>query len=181
MNFKFNTTSTFLFPLIDNRYSLWSKYLNNCFLGTKEEGFIPLKIIVVFKFNGNKEYADLIKSYQSISSFEKMEHLDKYDILYFNIPDSLIKEYELFLMGKYSLFSKESKDRILKNTETNILHWIFNKHPLYKKRLEDFLDCVIDDSNELHSVVDVDKEVLDISLLSDTSNTINKSLVDFWK
>lgn len=114
--------------------------------------------------------------------------IDDYDyeggfvVLVYMIPKPFIQEMDKFLNGKYSQFSPELKElypKVVRITDKNGLRkdemalvWrIFKKDKFLKKYWEDLLNTVFDDDMEVWSVLDLERETLNIKQLSPELNT----------
>jgi len=120
----YNKTSLFIIPLIFKNKTLASYieynsgnigylmngYLDCNFIEHKAENsiFILLKFSKSSRFKAQEEY--LIKH----ECFVRTIDINNRYVLYeFIIPDNFIEDYKLLLDGKYSLISKQAKERII--------------------------------------------------------------------
>lgn len=102
---KLNKCCTFVLPMCEVNYKTFPDNFINCYL--KDD-----QVVVVFDIpkkddNKFKLFLDYIKLNKNYDMYE--EDIDEIT-LYFNIPDRNKKNYEMFLQGKYSKFSKEFQE-----------------------------------------------------------------------
>jgi hypothetical protein len=107
---------------------------------------------------------------------EDYDYAGGYVVVVYRFPEEYKTEYNLFLEGKYSKFSKKYKAlspdiiRVIKNgveEDTYSIHYhVFNKSEYMKKYWEDQLGTSLDPEMEMWSIPDIKgKETLDINNL----------------
>lgn len=174
-----NCTTIFLLPSIGHTrqkllpYGFLSAYLDDINHSVHYENavyilFKPEKMDEFHKFL-SKEY---LKSPLIIQDYD---YKGGYIVVIYSINDRFLPDYQLFLEGKYSQFSKEymklfpSKIAVDKKNGTkevvySLQHRLFNRTKDMKALWEQRIGQAIPENMELWSVPDMSKEVLDISL-----------------
>jgi len=79
----------------------------------------------------------------------------------FDVPTDYIKDYELFIEGKYSKFSPNYKSRILEFHGFSIhgqMAQILFQDENRRLRLQEELDAKIEPGSELLSIIDIKEE-----------------------
>jgi len=105
--------SLFILPMFKGSKSkyFYNELLLNCFLG------IPGKervIALLYRFSGQRSFMELEKSFKAMPNFIDTHDPDGFTVLYvFDVPEKHMRNYELFLKGKYSQMSTAYKHRIL--------------------------------------------------------------------
>lgn len=119
-------------------------------------------------------YLDREEQFKKFSNWVDYYSLDEDSTLtvhVFKIPKVFENDYDLFIKGKYSQMSERIKD-IYSNRR---ILGIVNKEDWVHAKLEREYDIKIPDSQEYHSVIDLEKEVLrpegiEINLTNDFTN-----------
>ena len=176
--FKFNCSTLFLlYPLGLSIKSLKEFGFINCFLSDKDrETACPFPILLLFK------PADMEVMQMFIEEeYRRTDHLiEEYDydggyvVLVYKFPVKWKEDYQKFLDGKYSKFSRELKStypKIVQITDTygrrrdelGSQFRIINKTADWKEQMEKDLNIVVEDDLEYWSKPDIEgREVLDI-------------------
>lgn len=171
---KINRSKTYLFPLFESEVSIpYHKYVTNTYLRVcGENPYNDIERLFVLEVMDDIDEELLIPS--------KLENWEKYFIdhfkddetrniyMLFKFPSKYKEEYDLFLKGKYSKFSKESKKLIVRKSNyyynrpevtKSIIDVIF-KSQERKDFLEKELGVKLDDDMELSSKPEIVCETL---------------------
>jgi len=112
---KVTNTANFVMPFLGgNRLSFrWGMEFTNAFIsleGCDHDGMIHL----LYRFNGDRAYADFEESLKLREDFVSADDTDKYHVLYtFKLPKESAEDVELIMNGKYSRVSEKHKAKIL--------------------------------------------------------------------
>ena len=141
----------------------YDQLLVNCFIGTKEEG--EGSIDLLYKVSKDPLFSKFIDAVKQFKNFNKELKISK-NLIYlkFNIPKTFKKDYTKFIEGKYSKFSSEYKDAILKFHDTDIesqIAQILYKGKTRRNQLENSLGMTLDPDAELFSIINKDLELFD--------------------
>jgi len=185
MKKKVNRSCTYLMPLVFNYFKISSAYrsvISNTYvedsIGKYENCFF-----IRYNIKEQRDTEALVKLESVLTSVE--EFIDIFniegDLVYvMRMPNMYIDEYNFYKQGKYSLFSKESKEIIIKFWEKyysnnlnakdfliKVQQVLFKKKALREKlerELSGFLSKIKIDSNaELGEMYDSDFETIHIS------------------
>lgn len=167
---KLTKTSQFLMPLLylknifESRTSmLWDTNFINCYTGTREEGYMK-HLYVVYRFSGSTQYTTFESKLLKHPLFNRRIDVDKYNVMYvFNIEKEHLWEYYCFKSGKYSKFTEDYKQKILKfsinpavtpsaSIANTTLYGVLYKTETRRKVLEEMVDCKLLDHEELASI-----------------------------
>lgn len=190
---KLTKTSIYLTPLLyqrnvfENRTSmLWETNFINCYTGTREEGYLK-HLYMVYRFSGDTRYTTFESKLIKHPLFNRRIDLDKYHVMYvFDIKDDDLFEYYCFISGKYSKFTEEYKQKILKFTinpaivapasipNTNI-YGILYRTKARKKVLEELIDSKVPTDNELESIPYEDQEIYNGDIEIQENSSFNSS------
>lgn len=153
---KWNKSVYFILPMIDINSNY--RHLINSYLGDSKyptDNFN--KILVELKYKDNT----ILNNIHLENNYETE---DGTYIYVFNIPEKYNEDYQLFLKGKYSLFSEKYKKKILsfvikKPIQTSYVYKILYKTSDLKFELEESIGQELPDDAELCSIADWDKEI----------------------
>lgn len=176
---KKNCSTIFLLPGIGHtrknliQYGFLGAYLDDIHHDVHHDN----SLYVLFKPENIAAFSDFVeKEYKNNSLLmEDYDYRGGYVVLVYHFAEKYINEYELFMQGKYSKFSKEYISlfpvEILVyhpkygNTScTSLQHHVFTRSAEIKGYWERKIGQKIPDDMELWSAPDMDKEVLDISV-----------------
>lgn len=170
-----NISTIFLLPSLKfdevTRAKFYPMGFENTYLFSDVYTYPFKHLFVVFKFKDYMEETQkFIAALQRNPNFVETQELTGGRTLFvYKIPDQYIKDYELFLEGKYSKFSKDyksnfpmkvyvtnSKGSLIMNAETgrfmiedSVFYHIFNRTDYLKKIYKDFLSSNEYDEIEL--------------------------------
>lgn len=164
----------------------------NCYV--KESGLIENKKVDF----GNLIFI-LCKPIWTERGYKNLIHYDKNDlllsvkynnklvILIFEAPKKFNKDYKKFLQGRYSKFSEEYKQQLLKYfpkyVTENGKKRLHNNYAIiypdnnYRKLLEARLDVSLNENSEIYSKPDIEEETLNIDIIESLLYTYYKKSV----
>jgi hypothetical protein len=171
---KVSDTRYFFLTHKRNRSSIFATPCLRLNLETRLDFMFDYYLINTYLSNG--KHLDLVYRFSPSDAYKNLEHKlikhdlfvkhfdqGEYTILRFKIPSNCLSDIKLFLDGKYSKFSPEYKIKIMKfhgfrlNKNNRVLA-VLNKYDWLKKRWEQELDVVLEDS-ELESKPNLDEEI----------------------
>jgi hypothetical protein len=170
MELKYNCSTFFLLqPLdLDLRKMIAVGFVNSYLKTSSRIGVeCDNPIYVLFKKpeNDGGKFADFL-----ITQLNKNEHLieeidcEEHTLLIYCLPEEFNGDYELFLSGKYSKFSRKFKSKFKKYKDNNknyaAQYMIINKHPDWKQEVEEYFNTSLDYDDELWKLPDLKKETL---------------------
>ena len=159
---KRNLSFYFIFPMLGGKTLTINDFvgINNCFLKNKDRPYED-SIFLLFDYNTTKEFAKFETALSQHPYYiESYDPSPKLTMFIFGVPD--IKNYSLFLKGKYSKMSNEYKANIIRFLQPK-----FNISPikdiLYKSQtrrlsLEKKLDVTVSKDIDLLDLPDIDNE-----------------------
>jgi len=115
---RITKAARWIMPMLRNKNQTYTSmkygtHLVNCYVGTKEEGYMPC-IYLVYRFSGSMEYRNFEESLKQHELFEKMTDLDKYHVMYiFNMTSDQQQIFKKFQKGKYSKFPDNYKKKVI--------------------------------------------------------------------
>lgn len=158
---KPNLCCTFVLPMCEINYRSFPSNFINSYLNYEDQ------ILVVFENQPNNRPFNLFMEYiQSNKNFkESIEEADEI-ILVFNIPERNKENYNLFLDGKYSKFTKEYKALLCsyygmqseKNTYKVTEYNTINPEKFKRQQIADRLGVNISEIEEVMDKPDPNKE-----------------------
>ena len=156
-------TSNFILPLIGNSIDFYNPYLVDCFL--KEENAEPEQYVIqaVFTWKSKPGYEQFLDYLRQNPCYRGEYQLcdGDYVIFLLEVPDLYKNDYNLFLLGKYSHFSKEAKALLLKGRSANSsMSDILNKGKKLREYWENKLAMKISPYQELFSIYKEEEETL---------------------
>lgn len=187
MRKPYNRSKTYLFPLLTLFISFEEEHFNllkNTYLFDSEGKYkncIFLEHDISFKLPEHTKY-----EHRLVDNPHFVDLIDCSDnkvIYIFKFPQDYMREYNLYLDSKFSLFSEDAKDVILNfwkkiygKTVPGVKFIMKVKQILYKeeslrKELEKKLSVVLDRNAELCEFVDVKNETID---LNEYKNKVSK-------
>lgn len=158
-------SSLFLMPMLGgNRHLfMYNNQLLNCFVGWEE---YTDKIVLLYRWSSDPLFA---KFEQALKQFEAFEHSfdpDPYHVVFiFNIPKVHTRNFDNFKESKYSKLDDVYKLRVLDFHEMDIdqaLGQILFRSEERRLNLEEKLNAEIEKNSELLSVLDMQKEMLNL-------------------
>lgn len=156
-------TSNFLLPLIGYNIDFFQPYLIESFLKEEGEEIVPYRIYSVFKWSKKVEYTGFLDTLRNNQNYrgEFSLHGGDYTVILFEIPDKFKPDYDLFLKGKYSHFSKEAKEQLLKGrSPKSSMSDILSRSTRLRESWEKKLAMKIPASYELYSIYNIEEETL---------------------
>ena len=157
-----NKSSVFLIPMLGGTQKLF--FYNSLFSDSYcyKEGYGECLILKYIDSDGIlfEKFKLAVQQFRMyISTFYE----EDYVYFMFDIPRKYVSDYNLFRKGKYSMFSLELKDSILKFHAESLTHRTYVSEVLYKSEdrkedIEDFLDTQLPVDSELESVPNLEKE-----------------------
>lgn len=157
-------TSTFLLPLLrkTKKQLKYDSYFVNAFIDDKSE-----YISLLYRFTGTEMYKKFEQIMMSDSLFVTHKEYDNYHVLYvFKIPEEFKLDVESLKKGKYSLFSKALRHRIMKfygEEEGSAVIQIIRKDEKLKKKIEEHLEMKLPEAAEFASKPDLNIEIYNIN------------------
>ena len=158
---KTNLSSIFAAPLLggNRELFLWDKYFINAFIETHEEKNV---IALLYRFSGDVLFLKFEAALCAFRTFKYKIDTDSYHVMFvFDIPDTSKSSYEKLIAGEYSKIDDFLKLKILDyhgfSMDGQTARVLF-KSEILRKELEEKLDCIIPESNELHSIFDMTQE-----------------------
>ena len=154
-------SSLFLLPMFGGSRNLfmWNQLFMNCFLLVENgEHYIQL----LYRFSGDPLFLKFEQALSKFKSFERKEDPNDGFVLFtFRIPDRHSKNFEKFMNGEYSKFSKLYKMTLLEfhNFDVDdLIGQVIFRSDTRRKALEEKLGCVLPEDSELLSIVDLEQE-----------------------
>lgn len=185
-----NKSKTYLLPLFVNTLKLNKEFVSeiqNTYLFHPSHSSDKY-IGITFKSSilKNPKFINDIQNLILNDAFVEIEE-NKNEILYlFEFPEKYFQEYFKFLKGKYSQFSRRSKEIILRFwtenqivDEKSIYNLIYIKQVLFKDeklrlQLEEELNVRIPKGTELGSIVDLNDEIFINTKMKESAQSTNE-------
>lgn len=88
----------------------------NCYIGDVNHPELQNKIFLLYNYKMTVQFVKFERSLELMSGYNTdYDYADEHQVLYvFDVPEEHLKDYQLFLEGKYSQFSESLKSKILK-------------------------------------------------------------------
>lgn len=178
----YNKSKTYLLPLVAQLYGFKEKHLKlikNTYLFDQDDQFEKCFFIEQEFDLSNPEITHYEHELTNNSYFLKHYDYSNYVIYVFKFPEEYLKEYDLFIEGKYSKFQKDAKDLIIDfwtslygGFKDGINFVLKVKQILYKSKelkdvLEQELKVKLDDDAELSSLINKSEETINLNLFND--------------
>ena len=115
----------------------------------------------LYRFSGDPLFLKFEQALSKFKSFEKEDPNDGFVLFTFRIPDRHSKNFEKFMNGEYSKFSKLYKMTLLEfhNFDVDdLIGQVIFRSDTRRKALEEKLGCVLPEDSELLSIVDLEQE-----------------------
>lgn len=155
-------SSLFVLPMFGGTRNLfmWNQLFMNCFLEFKDNKYY---IQLLYRFSGDPLFLKFEQALCKFKSFVKKEDpSDDYVLFTFSVPDRHSKNFEKFINGEYSKFSKLYKMTLLEfhsfDVDDLIGQVIFQSESR-RNALEEKLGCVLPEDSELLSIVELKQEM----------------------
>jgi len=159
---KQNKTSDFILPLLGYPKLFYQPYLVNAYLGDVDMyGHDPYNIYILMEYSGAMDYYEKEKAIEQHPSFEFSYSLfdELYAMYVIKLTDILEDDYDRFLEGKYSEFSKGARDLILRNRSSkSAMPKVFCKHKELRLFWERKLKCKLG-RQEVWPIMNIDDEI----------------------
>lgn len=85
----------------------------NCFIDDLNNTDVSNNLLLLYRFSGTQPYVEFESLLVQNPFYKMMYEPDKFHTMYvFNLPEEFAENYDLFIQGKYSKFSKKYKDKI---------------------------------------------------------------------
>lgn len=158
-------SSLFLMPMIGGDRSLffWETLFVNCHLYKEEDVY---HMALVYRFSSDPLFVKFEQTVKKFESFVKTMDPDPgYVVFILKVPPKQIRNFKKFIKGQYSKFSMRYKNAIetFHNFKPdNTIMQVLNKSAERKELLEKMLDCTLEDDSELLSIIDLEKELLNM-------------------
>ena len=158
---KKTKASTFIMPMLSGNRELyfWNKLFVNAFIKTEEDNDC---IALLYRWSSNPLYIKFEKALSKFKNFRRRyDPNPDYVMFVFDIPKKHIRNYDRFINGKYSKFSKSYKFDILEFHDADIedeIGQILFKSEKRRKAMEKKFDVNFPIESELLSIIDIDKE-----------------------
>ena len=156
-------TYTYMLPLLCRELNISSAVnLINIFVRHEDHPDKTNHLFCLFEWRSSKMHTALEEVLMNHKLCEFHEDVSsKHYMICFKVGDSFKKDYDLYIKGKYSKISEDSKKYILgfyRKDKDHVIGRILYKDPKYKKELEEYLNVKIDYDAELSSVLDINLE-----------------------
>lgn len=180
---EYTKTTTFLFPLLGLSLISFNRKngsrLVDCFIyDVKIKKYRDGCVFVVVDNYQDVKFSEFEKELEAHSNFETAYDIlsGKYSVKVFRVLDEFKEDYARFLNGKYSEFTEEAKDEIIKSgfKGENFFNHIFTKSPEARKILEDSLGIELPKKAEVYGIYSTDKEVLNVKTLKNLESRSKK-------
>ena len=158
---KRTKSSIFLLPMFGGTRNLfmWNQLFMNCFLHEKDGQ--PC-IQLLYRFSADPLFLKFEQTLAKFKSYIGKEDPDDGFVLFtFKVPDRQLPNYNRFIKGEYSKFSKLYKMALLEFHDFDVdglIGQVVFKSTFRRLELESKLGCILPDESELLSIVDVNKE-----------------------
>tara|TARA_R110002167_G_scaffold113492_4_gene286543 strand:- start:700 stop:1446 length:747 start_codon:yes stop_codon:yes gene_type:complete len=158
---KRTKASIFLLPMFGGTRNLfmWNQLFMNCFL--HKENDTPC-IQLLYRSSKDPLFLKFQRTLTKFKSFIRQDDIHIGFVLFtFNIPNRQMMNYEKFINGQYSKFSKLFKMTLLEfhNFEVDdLIGQVIFKSLFRKEELEQKLGCELPEDSELLSIVDQNTE-----------------------
>lgn len=97
-------------------------------------------------YSPNNEFNSILNKYRKFIGYLADYDYNEYHVIVFRLPSKYNNAIHYFLNGEYSkLYDPEDIEKLF----TSNIKGILKKDPVYRKRLEEFLDVTINDNAEL--------------------------------
>ncbi len=157
--------SLFLLPMLggERHLFMYNNQLLNAFLGYEEN---IDKIVLLYRWSSDPLFSKFEQALKKFEAFDSSFDPDPYHVVFiFNIPDKHKLNYEQLKISKYSKMDDLYKLKILDFHDMEIdetLGQILFRSSERRLDLENKLDAKIDKQSELLSVLDMNKEMLNL-------------------
>lgn len=166
-----NRSMTYMFPMIGDKLSQFyipessgpRGNFRNCFIDDLDNNDVRDNILLLYKFSGTTQYLEFEELLKKHPLYKMMYEPDKFHTMYvFNLPKEHAKNYDLFIQGKYSQFSKEYKDKIQAfhglKADSNIMDILYKREKAFLTAEERYGIKHIPRNQEAASIPDLDVE-----------------------
>jgi|TARA_R110002020_G_scaffold292835_2_gene508252 hypothetical protein len=163
---KLTKSYDFLLPLTGYSSVDLKPYLVNVYLGDTsllDWDLDSPDIFVLMKYNGAMHFYNLEKEIEKHEYFKNSYSLfrGRYLMFVFTITE-FQKEYDLFLKGKYSKFSRPAKVRLMKHrSNKSAIPFVLDKGQELRTYWEGRLDAQLPENSEVWPIVNYDEELFD--------------------
>tara|TARA_R110000744_G_scaffold28831_1_gene69157 strand:- start:44 stop:802 length:759 start_codon:yes stop_codon:yes gene_type:complete len=158
---KRTKSSNFIMPMLSGTRELyfWNKLFVNAFIKTPEDDDC---IALLYRWSSNPLYVKFEKALSQFKNFRRRyDPSPDYVMFVFDIPKRCIRNYNRFINGKYSKFSKEYKIDILDFHDAEIedeIGQILFQSDKRRVALEKKLAADLPDESELLSIINIEDE-----------------------
>ena len=158
---KRTKSSNFIMPMLSGNKELyfWDRLFVNAFIKTPEDNDC---IALLYRWSSNPLYIKFEKALSQFKNFRRRyDPSPDYVMFVFDIPKKHVRNYNRFLKGKYSKFSKDYKLDILEFHDADIedeLGQILFLSNTRRIALEKKLGEILPENSELLSIIDINKE-----------------------
>jgi hypothetical protein len=158
-------STTFLMPMIGGDRSLffWETLFVNCHLYLENDVY---HMALVYRFSSDPLFVKFEQTVKKFESFVKTIDPDPgYVVFILKVPQNQTRNFKKFMKGQYSKLSQKYKDTIESFHEfhpNGTIMQVLGKKKSRKDVLEKILGCELDEGSELLSIIDLDKELLNM-------------------
>jgi len=158
-----NKTTNFLLPVLGKSKTelKFETYFVNAFID--DEG---KHISVLYRFTGTEAFKEFEQTMMSDAKYVTHKDYDTYHVMYiFRIPEKFEMDVFSFKEGRYSLFSKALRQRILKfygGEDSAVILQIVRQDKGLKEKLEKHLGVKLPEDAELASKPELKNEIFNI-------------------
>lgn len=164
---KKTKTYDFLLPLTGYSKVDLDPYLVNAYLGDAQLLDWDLEspdIFMLMKYSGQMHFYKLEKEIEKHEYFNTSYSLfrGRYIMFVFTLGATFVKDYHLFLKGKYSKMSQPAKIRIMRHrTPKSAIPFILDKDLVMRTYWEKKLDAQLPEESEVWPIMSYDEELFD--------------------
>lgn len=158
---RLNKSSLFLLPMLGGtrRLFMYDKLFVNAFINVEQyERCIGL----LYRFSGDTMFLKFEQALKKFRNFKDTFDPSPYFVMFvFDVPADYLRDYELFIKGKYSKLSPNYKSKILEFHGFTIhgqMASILFQDEKRRLRLQEELDAEIEPGSELLSIIDIEEE-----------------------
>ena len=160
--------SLFMMPMFggDIDLYLYNSLFVNAFIGVKDDKYLGESCLaLLYRFSGSTLFLKFEQALRRFTCFREMIDPSPHYVLFvFNIPLRFLDDYNKFILGKYSRFSSELKENILKFHQidnNSSIGQILYKSKKRRLRMQESLGIEIPKDFELFDIPKLEEEIFD--------------------
>lgn len=151
----------FLLHFLGRHQNYYGKSLYNLFINIDK--YKQLVLVFSKPLMNDKNYQEIFSELELSKDFANRDDTENYIIYKFYVPEEYEKDFDMFVEGKYSKISQESKKKIISgaisNREVNKLEEILYPKATHRIALGIRLGGEIPEDAEVFSIPDMKKEL----------------------